>query len=144
MFRFQVHFNKNGRSTRQSVLDTVDVSPLSLNRVSTDYQGVLEPGSYTVSVTAVNEHGSSSSMMSEQFSVQGILYLCMLAMFAVVGVSKSSYIFVFFHCSTCSSSNKQQHNYHHWCCSWSSSFYSPCSHSHLHLYHLLQEVLEDK
>jgi hypothetical protein len=70
MFTFQVHFNKNGRSTRQSVLDTVDVSPLSLNGVSTDYRGVLEPGSYTVSVTAVNEHGNSSSVMSEQFSVQ--------------------------------------------------------------------------
>ena len=80
MFTFQILFNKIG-CTCQSVLDTVDVSPSSLNGASTNYRGVLEPWSYTVSVTAVNEHGNSGSVMSERFSVQGTMWLLRILMY---------------------------------------------------------------
>ena len=72
MFSFQLQFTKDGRSARQS--DTpVPFSSSGLNNtVNTTYQGVLSGGSYTVRVTAVNEHGSSESVVSDEFVVTGV------------------------------------------------------------------------
>ena len=75
MFTFQVHFNKNGRSTRQSSTQAVPFTPLSLNTtINTTRDFSLSAGTYTVSVSAVNEHGSSEmSSPSNQFVIAGML-----------------------------------------------------------------------
>ena len=72
MFSFQLQFTKDGRSARQSDTQVVSATPSGLSSpVTTTYQGVLSGGSYTVRVTAVNEHGSSESVVSEEFVVTG-------------------------------------------------------------------------
>ena len=72
MFSFQLQFTKNGRSARQSDTQVVSATPSGLSSpVTTTYQGVLSGGGYTVRVTAVNEHGSSESVVSEEFVVTG-------------------------------------------------------------------------
>ena len=73
MFSFQLQFTKDGRSARQSDTCVVSATPSGLSTpVTTTYQGVLSGGSYTVRVTAVNEHGSSESVVSEEFVVTGV------------------------------------------------------------------------
>ena len=73
MFTFQVHFNKNGHSTRQSSTQAVPFTPLGLNTINTAHDFSLSAGTYTVSVSAVNEHGSSEmSSPSEQFVIAGM------------------------------------------------------------------------
>ena len=73
MFSFQLQFTKDGRSARQSDTQVVSATPSGLSSpVTTTYQGVLSGGSYTVRVTAVNERGSSASIMSEKFDVTGM------------------------------------------------------------------------
>ena len=73
MFSFQLQFTKDGRSTRQSDTQVVSATPSGLSSpVTTTYQGVLSGGSYTVRVSAVNEHGSSESVVSEEFVVTGV------------------------------------------------------------------------
>ena len=61
-FRFQLQFTKDGLTTRQSMLKEVSVTPSSLNVVSSSYHGNVEPGTYRVSVTAVNEHGRPANL----------------------------------------------------------------------------------
>ena len=59
MFSFQLQFTKDGHSTCQSDTQVVSATPSGLSSpVTTTYQGVLSGGSYTVRVSAVNEHGS--------------------------------------------------------------------------------------
>ena len=73
MFSFQLQFTKDGCSARQSDTQVVSATPSGLScPVTTTYQGVLSGGSYTVRVTAVDEHGSSESVVSEEFDVTGV------------------------------------------------------------------------
>ena len=73
MFSFQLQLTKDGRSARQSETRMVNATPSGLSSpVTTTYQGDLSGGSYTVRVTAVNEHGSSESVVSEEFVVTGV------------------------------------------------------------------------
>ena len=81
MFSFQLQFTKDGHSARQSDTRVVSATPSGLySPVTTTYQGVLSGGSYTVRVTAANEHGSSESVVSEEFDVTGecvCVFVCM-------------------------------------------------------------------
>ena len=72
MFSFQLQFIKDGDSAGQSDTRVVSATPSGLSSpVTITYQGVLSGGSYTVRVSAVNEHGSSESVVSEEFAVTG-------------------------------------------------------------------------
>ena len=72
-FRFELQFIKNDISTRQSNAHVQPFTPSNLTTpVNTTYSTVLDFGTYTVRVTAVNEHGSSESVTSEVFVVTGV------------------------------------------------------------------------
>ena len=72
-FRFELQFIKSVISTRQSNSHVQPFTASNLTTpVNTTYSTVLDFGTYTVRVTAVNEHGSSESVMSEIFVVTGV------------------------------------------------------------------------
>jgi hypothetical protein len=67
-FRFELQFTKGGISTYNLIMQLFTPSTLT-TPVNTTYSTALDFGSYTVRVIAVNEHGSSESVMSEAFVV---------------------------------------------------------------------------